>query len=77
VKPQSYQGYVRALDRAVHATLENAYQASLLPNGAARATQLGEQAKQYAAIRDKVLDAAKSAAEPTGSMKPACGQSRR
>jgi hypothetical protein len=52
VNPQSYQGYVRALDRAVHGTLANAYQASLLPNGAARATQLQEQAKQYAAISD-------------------------
>lgn len=69
VAPENYQGYVRALDRAVQSTLTNAYQASLLPNGNVRATQLQEKAKQYAAIRDKVLDAAKAAAEPTGPMK--------
>jgi hypothetical protein len=71
VNPRGYQNYVRGLNIAIQRTLDNAADAARFPNGAARATQLQEKAKMYAGIRDRVLDAAKAAAEPTPEIRNA------
>jgi hypothetical protein len=71
VAPQGYRNYVRALNTAIQSTLDNASAAARFPNGAAQAAQLQEKAKMYAGIRDRVMDAAKAAAEPTPEIRNA------
>jgi hypothetical protein len=71
VDPRGYQNYVRALNGAIQRTLDNAAAAARYPNGTGQAAQLQEKAKMYAGIRDRILDAAKTAAEPTPEIRNA------
>jgi hypothetical protein len=68
VPAQSYQGFVGALNRAIQGKGAAAEEAAYFGN-APRATQLQAQAKSYQDWRDRIFDAVKSAADPTGNMK--------
>jgi hypothetical protein len=68
VPAQSYQGFVGALNRAIQGKGAAAEEAAYFGN-APMATQLQAQAKTYQDWRDRIFDAVKSAADPTGSMK--------